>query len=761
MPWVAAGVAVTGLVLLLAVTALPLTGADGLPASADTAQLTGLLVAVGPAAVGVVVWAWRTTRQAGAVPSTDTLTRAKDVLAGVVAEQWKQEARLRSLDDPDPIPVRWRTPEVAATALMDHPANIQTAASEGPDDMRWTASSADIAALADRFRRTRRRRLVILGAPGTGKTTLAMQLLLRLLATRAADEPIPVLFPVAGWDTERFPRLHDWLADRLARDYPALRSPGLGDGVVRTLAACGHTLPVLDGLDELPPPAQARLITALNRSLGGDDQLILTSRTTEFADAVAAAGDVVTSAAVLEPRPLSPADAADHLTRCLPPSPGPAWQHVLTELRGTPPPDQITPGTAPGRTARALAGVTATPLGLWLLRSVYSAPGADPGELADPARFPTAAALRAHLFDRLIPALIATRPPGDVRAGPFRPRNRHDPVQVRRWLGHLAHHLTCQPAAARGGAGGGTRDFAWWRLAAATRAITRTTAVTFAVVAALTVGLTNGLAGGLANGMAFGPQAGLVFALANGIAYGLAVSLAVGFGAMSWARHSPGYADLRVRRRPAELARKLTIGLAGGLTIGFVLGLMGWLAVRIAEKPVGGVVRILSTEFSYGPATWLVIGLAVGLATGLVAWAETPARIGHATTPLCNWRADRTLSLVRISTTALAAALAAGITAGPVFGPAGAFAYGLTAGPLFGLGVGLTVGLGFGDHRAWPAYLVATWRLAHAGLLPRRLMPFLDDCHRLGLLRAVGPLYQFRHAELHDHLAATHRSSDA
>lgn len=43
--------------------------------------------------------------------------------------------------------------------------------------------------------------------------------------------------------------------------------------------------------------------------------------------------------------------------------------------------------------------------------------------------------------------------------------------------------------------------------------------------------------------------------------------------------------------------------------------------------------------------------------------------------------------------------------------------------------------------------------LQHA-LLPRQLMPFLDDCRRLGLLRAVGPVYQFRHAEFHDHLAA-------
>ncbi|MFF5301355.1 hypothetical protein ACFY5F_18530 [Streptomyces sp. NPDC013161] len=32
-------------------------------------------------------------------------------------------------------------------------------------------------------------------------------------------------------------------------------------------------------------------------------------------------------------------------------------------------------------------------------------------------------------------------------------------------------------------------------------------------------------------------------------------------------------------------------------------------------------------------------------------------------------------------------------------------------------------------------------------------MTFLDDAHRLGLLRAVGPVYQFRHAEFQDHLA--------
>ena len=131
-----------------------------------------------------------------------------------------------------------------------------------------------------------------------------MQLLLELLATLGAGEPIPVLVSLAGWDPTTHPRLHGWLAERLVEDYPSLRA--FGPDVARALAEQGHILPILDGLDELPPARQPDVITALNASLTETDQLMLTSRTREYDIAIAEAHRVLTAAAVIEPEPLTP-----------------------------------------------------------------------------------------------------------------------------------------------------------------------------------------------------------------------------------------------------------------------------------------------------------------------------------------------------------------------------------------------------------------------------------------------------------------------
>lgn len=392
--------------------------------AAHVAQFLGIVFAVPALAISLLAW-WR--RETGAVvPTTGQFDEARETLARVVARQWRQETLARSLGDPQPMPVCWGLTE---PTVMDHPRLIAVG------ELSFTGRSDQIGSLAAEFRRLRRRRLVILGGPGSGKTTLAVQLLLELLATRQPGEPIPVLVSLAGWDPTDEPQLHTWLASRLAEDYPSLHA--FCPTTAQALAEQGHLLPILDGLDELPESRQPEVITALNKSLTDTDQLVLTSRLDEYTTAITKAHDVLTSAAVIAPQPLTTAQAADYLTHCLPPDPGPSWRELLYRLRTG--------------TAGHLATMLATPLGLWLLRTVYITPWADLSPLLTPDTTP----VQADLFDQLIPAVLATRPASRHHGDVFRPRHTWDPHDVRRWLTYLAHQLHHTD----------TRNLYWWHLA--------------------------------------------------------------------------------------------------------------------------------------------------------------------------------------------------------------------------------------------------------------------------------------------------------
>lgn len=373
---------VVGLVAVL----LVLRGWDE---AGKVAGVVSILLAVAPLAAGL--WAW--SRHEPAELTDERLGRARGLLAARVGVQWRRESAARALGDPEPMPVRWALTE---QAVMDHPQLVLT-------DPGLEGSSVDIETLAGKFMRLARRRLVILGPAGAGKTTLAVQLLLQLLAVRSAQEPVPVLLSLAGWDTTTTPRLQDWLTDRLTRDYPAVRA--VHPDAARELVEQGCVLPVLDGLDELPDESRPAVISAINSSLAAHDQLVLTCRTEEYRDAVSAS-DVLTAAAVIEPEPLSTPAIADYLLTCLPPEPGEPWRMVLAAVRT---------GEAP-----ALGEVCATPLGLWLVRMVHIAGRVDPGPLLD---YTDPVTLRDDLFDQLIPTVIRARPPIRHADDPLRPRH--------------------------------------------------------------------------------------------------------------------------------------------------------------------------------------------------------------------------------------------------------------------------------------------------------------------------------------------------
>src|SRR5690606_37482390 len=96
-------------------------------------------------------------------------------------------------------------------------------------------------------------------------------------------------------------------------------------------------------------------------------------------------------------------------------------------------------------------------------------------------------------------ALVTTREPSTDRTELFRPRRRHDPARVRRWLGYLAHVMTCPSDGSRS-----TRDFAWWRLARTTALFTTATRVWAGLMCGIMIGLVFGLVPGIMIGLVFG-----------------------------------------------------------------------------------------------------------------------------------------------------------------------------------------------------------------------------------------------------------------
>lgn len=681
---------------------------EGLQIAANWAQVGSLILAViamAPVGTAIVGWWRRVDPSAATAPTADQVDHAHRTLAALVLAQWREEILARQLDDPNPLAVRWRLTELPVMDLRDHvfrPNLLRTLRGR----RRFTGRMDRIAELAEAFRRLPRQRLVILGGPGMGKTTLAVLLLRELIRRYEPGRPVPVLLSMSGWHPAD-ESLRDWLARRLAETYPALRAADFGPRAAAVLVAQRRILPVLDGLDELPEAARPDALAELNAATS-DDPLILTCRTAEYEAAITRPGGaVLTGGAVIEPDPPRPGDVAVYLRSCLRERLDGGWSELISALA-----DRNAP----------IAGALTTPLDLWLLRKVYVDTGADPVELLDTRRFPTAIDITDYLLDHLVQAAIATREPRHD-GEPFRPARSWEPHAARRWLAFLADHLRILES----------RDIAWWCLHH-----TSTIRPVYRLVAGLAMGVVFGpVVGGVGalSGALFGqPAAGFL----GGLIGGFLVGPIIGFAADLTTR--PARLSLRLRGRVRALARSLATKLAVGVPMGLISVVVGELG---------------SLPFGTALAVGLVAGVAVGLVAGLLTWVTTPLSDELTQTPVGTLHRDLQLSIGRT----LVALLVSGFTVGLMGGLLGESVVLLVV----GLGGVVSVALIFipsrwlGTVTASSVYLCTVTVLRMQRRAPGRMMGFLDDAHRVGLLRRVGPVYQFRHAKLQDRLAHAYR----
>lgn len=103
-------------------------------------------------------------------------------------------------------------------------------------------------------------KLLILGAPGAGKTTTALQLAQELVVRAEASlgMPVPILLDLSSWKENDCP-LAGWLVRELKHKYDVRQD--IGERWIEER----YLLPILDGLDEVKPQYQEACVAAINQ----------------------------------------------------------------------------------------------------------------------------------------------------------------------------------------------------------------------------------------------------------------------------------------------------------------------------------------------------------------------------------------------------------------------------------------------------------------------------------------------------------------
>jgi hypothetical protein len=539
------------------------------------------------------------------------------------------------------------------------------------------------------------RSLLILGAPGSGKTTMLLELARGLIARAREDvtQPIPMVFNLASW-TEKL-TLADWLAQELNNLYsvPRKTAPDWVKG--------NKLLLLLDGLDEVRQDSRAKCVEAINafRKEHGLTSLAVCSRSQDYADLNAK----LSFEGAIEVQPLTQKQITEFVNRF-----GKEMAGIKQVLKKD----------------NALREMAETPLFLSIMIMAYrNKQDMDIFVSKDEK------SQRKNLFDTYIEHMFER---------PHTQKMAFKKPDVSHWLSYLASKMVEHnqvPYVLENMQVkwlNGVRQIQWFNLIS--RLIV---GIMYGLIFGLMYGLLHGHTGGLVSGLIFGLMYGLMGGLIFGLMYGL-VSGQTGEIMGEWVGRQIGIHNEittvdSIFWRWNQTRNTLMRGMAIGLTSGVMAGLIIWLIDGLVDGVIFGL--------GFGLMLWLGSVLISGL---------NAKQIKQVTYP----RQRLVFSAKNFLFTSLLSGLISGLLGwllvwlmnGLISGSG--LMGGLSVGPL----VGLSVGLLFGGLTLIKHYTLR-FILSRNNLLPWRLVPFLDHCVDLIFLRRVGGGYIFVHRLLMEHFA--------
>jgi hypothetical protein len=539
-----------------------------------------------------------------------------EILRRKVLKYWVEEVLEHSLHHDVLISLGKRSMDRAVDAPWNYTVEVAGAVDSAALDDREVSAIYDATGL-----------LLILGEPGSGKTTTLLDLARTLLERAGKDlkERVPVVLNLSSWKNQP---LLEWMSSELLEKYRVPRK------IARSWLQNNYLLPLLDGLDEVDTILQPDCVSAINVFIEdfNPSGLVVCCRLLEYRwlpERLKLDGAIC-----LEP--LSPEEVSKYLDR------GGPKLAVLREAVNT---DSV------------LQELAQTPLMLSIMSLAFQGGGTN--ELTSHK----GVSLEEHrklIFNLYVDKMFGRKGraslafPKEKTIGWLswfarRMRERSQSIFLVEglqpsWLGTKARRVIFETAA--------------------TLSLGIVPALIFALIFALMHSFTYGLVYGLSFGLGGGWTGGMLGGLGAGSVNRIAL---VETTSWDWNQFWRG------------MIRGSISGLFAGLILGLILVLI---LVLIHGAIFGGL--LLALPLIFGLPSGLIYGLLNGLVCGFTDKVKADKSF-----PNQGIKLSRKNSLAAFFVSSLAAGLLFGLLVGLLFGLIGGLSIGLSVGPIAGLIVGL------------------------------------------------------------------------